>query len=83
VANDASGMADLVPQLQEVRPTRMGLEATGGLQRIVNTALTAAALPGVGVNPRQARDVAKATGQVAKTVDRSGSGAIGAALGGD
>jgi transposase len=54
-------------QLPEVRPTRMVLEATGGLQRTVVAALTAAALPVVVVNPRQARDCAKATGQLATT----------------
>ena len=41
----------------------MVLEATGGLQRPVVAALTVAALPVVVVNPRQARDFAKATGQ--------------------
>jgi transposase len=43
------------------------LEATGGFQRAVVAALAAAALPVVVVNPRQARDFAKASGQVAKT----------------
>lgn len=45
----------------------MVLEATGGLQRAVVAALAAAALPVVVVNPRQVRDLAKATGQLAKT----------------
>ncbi len=43
------------------------LEATGGLERAVTSALAAAGLPVVVVNPRQARDVARATGQLAKT----------------
>ena len=43
------------------------LEATGGLQRPAVAALTAATLPVVVVNPRQVRDVAKATGQLATT----------------
>jgi transposase len=43
------------------------LEATRGYQRAVVAALTAAGLPIVVVNPRQARDVAKAMGQLAKT----------------
>jgi transposase len=43
------------------------LEATVGYQRAVVAALTAAGLPIVVVNPRQARDVAKAMGQLAKT----------------
>jgi transposase len=42
------------------------LEATGGLERAVTSALAAAGLPVV-VNPRQARDFARATGQLAKT----------------
>jgi transposase len=42
-------------------------EATGGLQRPAVAALTGAALPVVVVNPRQARDVAKATGPLATT----------------
>lgn len=42
------------------------LEATGGLQRTAVAALTAAALPVVVITPRQARDFAKATGQLAK-----------------
>jgi transposase len=39
----------------------------GGYQRAVVAALAAARLPVAVVNPRQARDVAKATGQLAKT----------------
>jgi transposase len=67
VTNDDAGIVDLVTQLQGVSPTLIVLEATGGLQRPVVAALTAAALPVVVVNPRQARDCAKATGQLAKT----------------
>jgi transposase len=43
------------------------LEATGGYPRAVVAALAAARRPMAVVNPRQARDVAKATGQLAKT----------------
>jgi transposase len=45
----------------------MVLEATGGYQRAVVAALAAAGLPIAVVNPGQARDFAKATGQLAKT----------------
>ena len=45
----------------------MVLEATGGLERVATAALATAGLPGVVVNPRQARDVAPATGQLATT----------------
>jgi len=67
VANDDAGITDLVTQLQGMSPTLIVLEATGGLQRPVVAALAAASLPVVVVNPRQVRDFAKATGQLAKT----------------
>jgi transposase len=56
-----------VARLQALHPTLMVREAAGGYQRAVVAALAAAGLPGAVVNPRQARDVAKATGQLAKT----------------
>jgi len=67
VANDASGVATLVDRVQTLHPTLIVREATGGLERAVTSALAAAGLPVVVVNPRQARDVARATGQLAKT----------------
>ena len=67
VPNDASGVATLVDRVQTLQPTLIVLEATGGLERAVTSALATAGLPVVVVNPRQARDVARATGQLAKT----------------
>jgi transposase len=67
VANDDAGIAALVARLQVLPPPLMVLEATGGYQRAVVAALAAARLPVAVVNPRQARDFAKATGQLAKT----------------
>src|ERR1700757_4066887 len=67
LANDDGGIAALVARLQAVQPTLIVLEATGGYQRAVVPALAAAGLPVVVVNPRQARDFARATGQLAKT----------------
>jgi transposase len=67
VGNDDPGIAALVVRLQAVQPTRIVLEATGGSQRAVVTALAAAALPVVVVTPRQGRDCATATGQLATT----------------
>ena len=67
VVNDDAGMADLVERLQALQPSLIVLEATGGYQRAVVAALAAAGLPVAVVNPRQARDVAKATGPLAKT----------------
>jgi transposase len=53
--------------LKAVSPTLVVLEATGGLEVPLTGALAAARLPVVVVNPRQVRDFAKATGQLAKT----------------
>jgi transposase len=67
VANDERGVRTLVDRLQIDRPTLVILEATGGYELICVAALAAANLPVVVVNPRQVRDFAKATGQLAKT----------------
>jgi transposase len=67
VPNEAASLASLVAQLQAAHPTLIVLAATGGYQRAVVAALAAAALPVVVVHPRQARDVATATGQWANT----------------
>ena len=67
VPNDADGVVTLVERLQTLHPTLIVLEATGGLERIAAAALATAGLPVVIVNPRQARDFARATGQLAKT----------------
>src|SRR6202795_3487752 len=67
VPNDASGVATLVDRLQALHPTLIVLEAPGGLGRAGTGALAAAGVPVVVVNPRQARDFARATGQLAKT----------------
>ena len=67
VPNDAGGVVTLVDRLQALHPTLIVLEATGGLERAATAALAIAGLPVVVVNPRQARDFARATGQLAKT----------------
>jgi transposase len=67
VNNEESGIADLVERLRTVQPTLIVLEATGGLEVPVTGALAEAGLPVVVVNPRHARDFAKATGRLAKT----------------
>jgi transposase len=60
-------MVALVNRLAALPPTLIVLEATGGLERAATAALATAGLPVVVVNPRQARDCARATGQLAKT----------------
>jgi len=67
VPNDPSGVTTLVDRLQARPPTLMVLAATGGLERRATSALATAGLPVVVVNPRQARDGARATGQLATT----------------
>jgi transposase len=65
--NDEAGIAELVARLRPLAPGLVVLEATGGLERLVVAALALATLPVAVVNPRQVRDFAKATGQLAKT----------------
>jgi transposase len=67
VSNDPAGMQTLLGSLLAERPALVILEATGGLERPVAAALAAAELPIAVVNPRQARDFARATGRLAKT----------------
>jgi transposase len=67
VANDDAGIRELVTRSQGLAPTLIVLEATGGYEAAVVAALATAGLPVVVANPRQVRDFAKATGQLAKT----------------
>jgi transposase len=67
VANAAAGIAETVTRLQALAPTLVVVEATGGLESPLVAALATAAISVVVVNPRQVRDFAKATGQLAKT----------------
>jgi transposase len=66
-ANDAAGHAALIAWATPLAPTALVLEATGGYERAVVLALAAVGLPVVVVNPRQVRDFARSTGQLAKT----------------
>ncbi len=60
-------IATLVEHLRTRRPACVVLEATGGLQAPLASALAIAGIPVAVVNPRQVRDFARATGQLAKT----------------
>jgi len=75
VARNGSGLAVLVERLQTLAPALVVLEATGGYETVVASALAAAQLPLAVVNPRQIRDFARATGKLAKT-DRLDAAAI-------
>ncbi len=65
--NKPAAFAELIAELIALRPVRIVLEATGGLEIPVMTALHTAGLPVIVLNPRQVRDFAKALGQLAKT----------------
>jgi transposase len=72
--NDETGIPELIRRLASLGPTLIVLEATGGYEVPVVAALAGAGLPVAVVNPRQIRDFARATGQLAKT-DRLDAGA--------
>jgi transposase len=67
VRNDDHGIRELVTRCQALTPTLTVCEATGGYEAALVAALATTGLPVVVANPRQVRDFAKATGQLAKT----------------
>lgn len=67
VANTPEGHAELVARLAPLRPRRIVMEATGGLEMAAAAALEVAGMPVLIVNPRRARDFARAMGHLAKT----------------
>ena len=67
LTHDETGVGQLVARLRELGPRLIVLEATGGYEVTGAVALAAAGLPLVVANPRQIRDFARATGQLAKT----------------
>lgn len=67
VAADEAGVAALVERLRALGPALIVLEATGGYETMAAIALAEAGLPLAIVTPRQIRDFARATGQLAKT----------------
>ena len=64
--NDAAGIAELVSRLRQVAPKLVVLEATGGFEAAVAAELALVA-PTAVINPKQARDFARALGLLAKT----------------
>lgn len=65
--NDADGFGRVIVWLKGFDLGQVILEATGGYEQAALDALHTAGLPVARVNPRQARDFAKAIGQLAKT----------------
>ena len=66
VSYEEEEVEKLVARLQGLEPAAVILEATGGLELTLVAALAAASLPVAVINPRQVRDFAKSTGQLAK-----------------
>ena len=67
VAYDEAGVNQIVASVKAAAPTLIVMEATGGLEVRIATELASKGLPVAVINPRQARDFAKATGRLAKT----------------
>lgn len=65
--NTAAGIGELLHRLQDLAPTLIVLEATGGFEVPLVAELAAVQLPVVVINPRRVRDFARSTGQLAKT----------------
>lgn len=65
--NDAKGHKKLVAALLPLKPRQVVIESTGCYDLAVTDAMHDAGLPVARINPRQGRDFAKATGQLAKT----------------
>lgn len=67
VSNDEAGIDELLGSFEDPRPALVVLEASGGYERPVAAAIAASGIAVCVLNPRQARDFARATGKLAKT----------------
>jgi transposase len=67
VGNELETIDQLTKRLQELAPQQVVMEASGGYEMAVAAALCAAGLSVAVVNPRHVRELARATGQLAKT----------------
>jgi transposase len=67
VANSPAGLAMLVSELLAIDPALIVVEATANWHLATVAALSGAGLSVAVINPRQARNFARATGQLAKT----------------
>lgn len=65
--NDDSGIGEILGLLDGRSVGLVVLEASGGYERQLLASLLGAGIPAVAVNPRQARDFAKALGRLEKT----------------
>lgn len=82
LGNDVQGIEELSDKLKSEAVDLVVMEATGGYETAVATALVANGLRVAVVNPRQIRDFAKATGRLAKNdrIDAQVIAAFGQAI---
>lgn len=80
--NDPEGHSALISCLEDLRPELIVMEATGGYEHALACALQAAGFAVAVINPKQARDFAKAMGTLAKTdrIDAQGLAELGRVL---
>ena len=67
VPNSIEGIKELIKLFKEIQPKQIVLEATGGFERELLANIAANGFEVVCINPRQARDLAKGLGELAKT----------------
>jgi len=66
-SNEDDGVDQLIQRLQQLQPDLIVMEATGSYHQLVLGRLLASGLAAIAINPRQARDFARAIGRLAKT----------------
>lgn len=66
-ANQAQGWTELMEQLKDIPTSLVVVESTGGMERGIVQALQQAGISVAVINPKRARDFAKASGRLAKT----------------
>lgn len=67
LSHQEPGWAELVTHLQRIEVKLVVLESTGGMERGIVQVLQQQGLPVAVINPKRARDFAKASGRLAKT----------------
>lgn len=67
IANHPEAIEKLLSQLTSPKPTLVVFEATGGYEAELMSGCASAGISFARINPRQARDFARAVGQLAKT----------------
>jgi transposase len=82
--NESEGHSALVARLEGLEPDLIVMEATGGYEHALACALQAAGFAVAVINPKQARDFARAMGTLAKTdrIDAQGLAELGRVLAG-